>query len=62
MESGRNWPHCGVNDDQAHALVKVPSVVARYAGSPLLAEKMEQAIRVHQDGRTAVSPARVLGF
>mmetsp|Transcript_29798 Transcript_29798/g.65111 ORF Transcript_29798/g.65111 Transcript_29798/m.65111 type:complete len:393 (-) Transcript_29798:225-1403(-) len=54
MRNGRRWPHCGVNDDQAHALVKVPAVVARYAGSPLLAEKMEQAIRVHQDSQIAV--------
>ncbi|KAK3264704.1 hypothetical protein CYMTET_26573 [Cymbomonas tetramitiformis] len=54
MEKGRRWPHCGVDDDQAHSLVKVAIVVARYAGKPEMLEKMEQAIRVHQDNELAV--------
>jgi hypothetical protein len=39
-------------------------VVAAYAGTPLLEQKMEEAVRVHQDDATAVelgvAAARVL--
>jgi hypothetical protein len=43
---------------------QAPVVVAAYAGTPLLEQKMEEAVRVHQDDATAVefgvAAARVL--
>jgi len=46
------------------AATQAPVVVAAYAGTPLLQQKMEEAVRVHQDDATAVefgvAAARVL--
>ena len=54
-KSGVHWPRSAVRDRQAHALVKVPALSARYAGSPELALRVEEAIRVHQDDEVAVA-------
>jgi ADP-ribosylglycohydrolase len=37
-----------VDDSQAHGIIKVPLLVARYAGSPLLLPKVKEAVEVHQ--------------
>lgn len=44
-------------DSQAHSLVRVPAIVARYYGSPDLEEQVIDAVRVHQDDQTAIDYA-----
>lgn len=39
------------------AVVQVPILVARYAGQPELASKVEEAVRVHQDNDASVAAA-----
>jgi len=53
--SGRHWPLSAVNDNQAHAIVKVPVLTARYAGSTELGTRVAEAVRVHQDSELAVT-------
>jgi len=55
------WPHCGADDDQAHIYMKIVPVVAKYAGSPDLVDKLTQAIRVHQNNDKAVAFGTVAG-
>ena len=54
MLEGKHWPECGAEDKQANCLGKVPSVVARYAGSGDLVARISEAVRVHQDHPDAV--------
>lgn len=54
--AGKGWPRCGDPDDtQANCFVKVPPLVAYYAGSPALAAAVEQAVRVQQNNDLAVA-------
>jgi hypothetical protein len=55
--SARGRKACAVRDNEAHALVKVPVLVARYAGTGLLEQAVEQAGQVHQDSTEAVGAA-----
>jgi len=57
VESGCSYPHCGARNDEAHGLVKVAIVAARYAGSPELPAKMEEAVLAHQEHPMAVATA-----
>lgn len=54
VKMGKKWPDAGVNDDQAHGLVKVPALVARFAGLPGFKDKVAAAVRAHQDNELAV--------
>ena len=36
------------DDLQFIALMKIPIIVARYAGSPVMLAKLEEAVRIHQ--------------
>lgn len=57
-EGGARWPSCGVKgDSQAHSLVRVPAVVARYYGKPEMEQMVIDAVRVHQDDQTAIDYA-----
>ena len=48
-DAGARWPSCGVaGDTQAHCLVRVPALVARYAGKPELRTAVADAVLVHQ--------------
>ena len=48
-DAGARWPSCGVSGDtQAHSLVRVPPLVARYAGAAPLRDAVSDAVRVHQ--------------
>lgn len=55
MPLGKKYPEIGADDSQANCLVKVPILVARYAGSPQLEEIVEKAVRVHQASDMAVN-------
>jgi|EP01046_Picozoa_sp_COSAG06_P020000 hypothetical protein len=55
MLAGQGWPQCGAEDKQANCLGKVAMVVARYAGTGELANKVTEAVRVHQNHDQAVS-------
>ena len=49
LDAGAQWPSCGVDGDtQAHCLVRVPALVARYAGKAELRSAVADAVRVHQ--------------
>ena len=48
MLAGRQWPDCGADDKQANCLGKVAPVVARYAGSGEVVDRMRDAVKVHQ--------------
>ena len=46
---GLRWDECSCRDNiQFLAVTKVPILVARYAGSPHLLEKVEDAVRIYQ--------------
>ena len=53
-KAGAKYPKCGADDSQAGSLIKAIVVTARYFGRPELLEKVEQAIRVHQNDDLAV--------
>lgn len=63
--AGERWPSCGVaGDTQAHSLVRVPAVVARYAavGAAELREQVADAVRVHQADQAAADYAGALAL
>ena len=43
MDAGRRWPDCGADDNQANCLMKIAPMVARYAGTGLLEDKISEA-------------------
>jgi len=53
-KAGAKFPACGADDYQANALIKGVLLGVRYCGLPELPEKVEQAIRVHQNDEVAV--------
>ena len=48
-------PTCGANDTQANAIAHMPAVVARFAGTATLLERVAAVIRVTQDTEDAVA-------
>lgn len=64
MRTGRVWPNCGTDDSQVNCLVRLPAVVAAFAGSPSMLPAVVDAIRVTQNTDAAVAwgcaAARVL--
>jgi hypothetical protein len=59
--TGLDWTECAVADDmQFLALMKLPIIVARYAGSPSLIEKVEAAVRIHQSNDKVLAAARLV--
>lgn len=60
-DAGARWPTCGVaGDTQAHSLVRVPAIVARYAGSEQCRDAVADAVRVHQAQQGPVDYAQAL--
>eukprot|EP00798_Chlamydomonas_sp_ICE-L_P031261 gene31261-6403_t len=56
--NGKKWPDVGDDKDtQAHCFVKVPALVARYAGSPLLPTAVDAAVRAQQNNQESVDAA-----
>jgi hypothetical protein len=64
VRAGAGWPDCGVPDDQANAVARLPPLVAAYAGDRQLLTAVEQMVRVTQNSDIAVAwgtaAARVL--
>lgn len=64
VRAGAGWPDCGVPDDQANAVARLPPLVAAYAGDPQLLPAVEQMVCVTQNSDIAVAwgtaAARVL--
>lgn len=54
VKAGKTFPESGADDNQAHCYMKVVPVVCLNAGKPDLKEKVENAIRVHQNNDQAV--------
>ena len=71
-ELGKDWSECAVEEDmQFLAMMKIPIIVARYAGNPTLMDKLDAAVRMHQTNVRVITAARfvarllekiVLGF
>ncbi len=59
-EEGKRGEEAAVEDSQAHGIIKVPLLVARYAGSPQLLPQVEAAVRVHQKSQTSVAASLAL--
>lgn len=60
LDAGEKEP--GVpGDTQAHSLVRVPAIVARYAGSAICRDAIGDAVRVHQTEQVATDYAQALG-
>ena len=60
-DAGARWPTCGVaGDTQAHSLVRVPAIVARYAGKSECRDMVADAVRVHQTSQAPVDYAQAL--
>jgi len=56
--AGKRWPECGAaSDTQANCLVRVPALVARYAGTGKLNDAVADAVRVHQAAQPAADYA-----
>ena len=53
-KAGGKYPKCGADDYQINSVIKAVVITARYYGRPELADKVEQAIRVHQNDDKAV--------
>jgi len=53
-KAGAKFPSCGADDNQANAFMKGILIGVRYCGLPELPEKVEQAVRVHQNDDLAV--------
>jgi hypothetical protein len=54
-KAGSHWPVCGANDTQANAIAHMPAVVARYAGSPDVLDRVAALVRVTQNTDQAVA-------
>lgn len=60
-DAGARWPTCGVaGDTQAHSLVRVPVIVARYAGKSECRDMVADAVRVHQTSQAPVDYAQAM--
>lgn len=56
---GNEWSQCVVDDDlQFLAMMKVPIIVARYAGNPAMLEKLDIAVSIHQTNEKILLAAR----
>jgi ADP-ribosylglycohydrolase len=55
VKAGKTYPECGADDNQAICYMKVVPVTCLYAGKPELKQKVEEAIRVHQNNDVAVA-------
>jgi len=53
-KTGAKYPECGADDGQANSLIKAVVITTRYYGKPELMEKVEEAVRTHQDNDIAV--------
>ena len=64
VRAGAGWPGCGVPDDQANAVARLPPLVAAFAGDARLLPAVESMVRVTQDSDVAaawgMAAARVL--
>ncbi|CAD7700438.1 unnamed protein product [Ostreobium quekettii] len=61
-DAGSKYPEASAFDDQANSMVKVASVVARYAGMPELVEKIKEAVKAHQNHERAEASAVGIGL
>ena len=60
---GYHWEDCANKENaQFLAIAKVPILVARYAGSPILLEKVEDAVRMYQVSFHALNDETVFSY
>lgn len=55
MRAGKLWPDCGSDDHQVNCLVRLPPIVAAFAGSREMLPAVADAIRVTQNDEIAVA-------
>jgi ADP-ribosylglycohydrolase len=63
-EAGLQFPRAGADDEQANALVKAAVAAARYSGRPDFLQRVEDAVRMHQNtdlaARCGVAAAAII--
>lgn len=67
VQAGKGYPDAAVEDDQAHGMVKIPLIVARFAGQPQLEGHVRAAVATHQRtsnlvANLTVATAKLLEF
>lgn len=59
-KQGLPWDECvQIDDNQFLSVTKVPLIVARYAGSPMLLSKVEEAVRIQQASDSVIAATRL---
>jgi hypothetical protein len=58
---GKPLKECAVVDSQAQGIAKVPIIVARYAGTPELSQKIEEMVGILQDSKLSVEASLLVG-
>ena len=53
-DSGKDWRECGAEDHQAQGIIKMPLLVARYAGSEELLTKVSDTVGILQNSPQSV--------
>lgn len=59
--AGKTWDEAGQDDSQANGIAKVALIVARYAGSHDLLDKIESMVRILQNNDLSVSSSKLVG-
>ncbi|DAZ94685.1 TPA: hypothetical protein N0F65_002394 [Lagenidium giganteum] len=62
IQSGKNWPNCAVRCKSIDILSVIPAVVALYAGTDILFEKVNEFVRVFYIGNSVRDAALVAAF
>ncbi|CEL94525.1 unnamed protein product [Vitrella brassicaformis CCMP3155] len=58
-DAGKSWDKCASGSKDAHNLIKIPIIAARWAGTPDYMTKVEQITQLHQYEPIATVVARV---
>lgn len=56
---GKPWAECAADDFQANGITKVPIIVARYAGSPDLLQRVDEMVRILQSNSLSMESSRL---
>ena len=59
-DSGKPFSECSQEDNQAHGIVKVPLIVAKYFDLPELLDKVDDVVNILQKSPTSLTASRIL--
>jgi hypothetical protein len=58
VAAGKRWPACGTRDGSSDCFVKIAPVVAAYAGTPEMLDRVADVVRITQNNRITVAYAQ----